>query len=77
MTEDSLRFKHVIIDPEGPQNPHIKAVGDVNHDGFIDITVAGSNGGPLVWYEYPDWTRHVLVDGLRMVSFSTWMETEI
>jgi len=60
MTDDPLRFKHVIIDPEGPQNPHIKAVGDVNHDGFIDIVVASSNGGPLVWYEYPDWTRHVI-----------------
>ena len=46
MTDDPLRFKHVIIDPEGPQNPHIKAVRDVNHDGFIDIVVASSNGGP-------------------------------
>ena len=43
-----LRFKHIIIDSEGPGNPHIKAVGDMNQDGFVDIVVASSNGGPLV-----------------------------
>ncbi|MCD6469835.1 VCBS repeat-containing protein [Candidatus Bathyarchaeota archaeon] len=55
-----LRFKHVIIDSEGPRDPHIKAVGDVNQDGFVDVVVASSSGGPLVWYEYPNWRKHVI-----------------
>jgi len=60
MADSVLRFEHVIIDRDAPVNPHIKAVGDVNQDGFIDIVVASSNGGPLVWYEYPEWTKHIV-----------------
>ena len=55
-----LRFEHIIIDPDGPENPHIKAVGDIDGDGFADIVIPSSNGGPLVWYRYPDWTRHII-----------------
>ena len=55
-----MQFKHIIIDPEAPYNPHIKIAGDINNDGFADIVIASSNNGPLVWYEYPNWTKHVI-----------------
>jgi hypothetical protein len=56
-----IRFEHIIIDSLSPRNPHIKIVGDVNGDGFVDIVVASSDDDPLVWYEYPNWTKHVIV----------------
>lgn len=53
-----ISFQHRIFDAHGPENPHIKAAGDLNGDGRGEILVASSNGGPLVWYEYPSGRRH-------------------
>jgi hypothetical protein len=50
---EMIKFEHVVIDAEGPRDPHIKAVGDINGDGIAEVVVASSKGGPLVWYEYP------------------------
>jgi len=60
MKTDIVRFEHIVVDAEGPTEPHIKAVGDINGDGIAEVIVPSSNGGPLVWYEYPDWTKHVI-----------------
>jgi hypothetical protein len=57
---EMIRFEHIIVDMKGPENPHIKAVGDINSDGVAEIVVASSNGGPLVWYERPDWKKHII-----------------
>ena len=58
---ERIHFKHVIIDAEGPADPHIKAIGDINGDGIAEVIIPSSKGGPLVWYEYPNWTKHVIV----------------
>lgn len=51
-------FKHVIVDADGPENPHVKTVGDLNGDGKDELVVASSAGGPLVWYDLVDLSRH-------------------
>ncbi len=58
----SVNFRHRIIDSDGPENPHIKTAGDITGNGAEDALVASSNGGPLVWYEAPDWRRHVIAE---------------
>ena len=55
-------FKHAIVDDDGPDKPYAKIIGDIDKDGFIDIAIGGREG-PLVWYKYPDWTKHVISEG--------------
>lgn len=54
----SNMFEHVIVDADGPENPHTKTVGDLNGDGRVELIVASSAGGPLVWYDLADLGRH-------------------
>lgn len=55
-------FERVVIDEAPPRNPWIKIVGDLNDDQRADIVIGGS-AGPLVWYENPEWTRHLIAKG--------------
>jgi hypothetical protein len=55
-----MDFTRVTIDANGPENPHVKAAGDLRGEGLDAIVVASSAGGPLVWYEPPGWDRHVI-----------------
>jgi len=57
-----VTFRHTIIDEQGPLNPHIKVAGDINGDGSDDLVVPSSAGGPLVWYEAPEWRKHVIAE---------------
>ena len=62
MNTPEIPFKHVIVDKDTPLNPHIKAVGDISGNGLADIVIPSSKEGPLVWYEAPDWKKHVIAD---------------
>ncbi len=53
-------FEHVVIDEDGPQDPHAKAVGDLDGDGQDELIVASSAGGPLVWYDLETFEKHVI-----------------
>jgi hypothetical protein len=55
-----MSFDHVILDANGPSNVWGKSVGDLNHDGRPDLIAGGRNGGGLVWYENPSWTRRTI-----------------
>lgn len=54
----SIPFKHVVVDQQGPLNPWGKSVGDLNGDQRPDLIVGGSKSGGLVWYENPTWSKH-------------------
>jgi len=55
-----VNFKHVIVDAAGPENPHVKAAGDLQGAGRAAVIVASSAGGPLAWYDYPELEKHVI-----------------
>lgn len=57
-----IPFQHVVIDENGPRDPWIKAVGDLDGDGLADVIIGGQRG-PLVWYAYPKWTKTILAEG--------------
>jgi len=50
------------IDDAPPAKPYYKMLGDIDADGYLDIVIAGAQG-PMIWYRYPDWTKHELAAG--------------
>jgi hypothetical protein len=58
LAADPIPFRHVIIDGSPDLTRPAKSVADMNGDGYIDIVCGGSTG--LFWYEYPNWTKHVI-----------------
>jgi hypothetical protein len=59
----------VVVDADNPLDPHCKAAGDMDGDGYPDLLAASASGGGLFWYRYPEWTKHRIADG----SFTTDM----
>ena len=64
-----LLFRLVVVDRENPADPHCKAAGDIDGDGYPDLLAASASGAGLYWYQYPDWSKHRIAEG----SFTTDM----
>ncbi len=46
---------------------------DVNHDGKIDLVVLSAGTADLVWFENPNWERHVIAPNLHgMIYLAAW-----
>jgi hypothetical protein len=46
---------------------------DVNHDGKIDLIALASGMTELVWFENPNWKRHVIARDLHgMINLAAW-----
>ena len=65
-------FEEVPVDTASLTDPWMKALGDLNGDGQLDLIVC-YRSGPLVWHEYPDWTRHTINNG----SWSSGTTTDV
>lgn len=63
-------FQEVVIDTSPPVDPWMKAVGDLNGDGMLDLVLSGRSG-PLVWYENPSWTRRTISTATGSAGSST------
>ncbi|MBI5474999.1 MAG: VCBS repeat-containing protein, partial [Ignavibacteriae bacterium] len=52
-------FRYVLIDANNPRHPHTTAVGDIDGDGYVDVTNASADGytDGLYWYRYPTWQK--------------------
>ncbi len=57
-----LHLEHVIVDEEGPRDPWVKILADIDGDGLLDVAVGG-RVGPLVWYHFPDWKKALITEG--------------
>jgi len=71
-----ITFEHVIIDKDAIGH---REVGDINRDGFNDIVAVNSGGSEhsILWYEYPDWERHLIVNINRFSDYKAYRSCDM
>jgi len=71
VTAGTPMWTHVVVDSQMAGDD--KALVDIDGDGYLDIVVGGMAGSePLTWYEYPNWTKHVIASAAT--EFTTEMD---
>ena len=58
----SVAFQERVIDAEPGKVVYAVTTADVNNDSMLDAIVVTE--GRVLWYEAPEWTPHVLLDGV-------------
>ena len=58
----NISFTHDIVDADGPKDPWIKIIADIDGDLNQDIIIGGHNG-PLVWYAFPTLENLLIAKG--------------
>jgi len=72
MSAEQLQFREHIIAADLTGGYQVVAC-DVNHDGKMDLIALASGMTELVWFENPDWNRHVIARNLsRMINLAAW-----
>lgn len=66
------QFREHVIATDLKGGYHVVAI-DMNHDGKIDLIALASGMKELVWYENPNWERHVITGNLNhMINVAAW-----
>jgi hypothetical protein len=55
----TVPFDEEVVDATGTGSPWMKAVGDLDNDGKLDLIVADRDG-PVVFYRNPSWNRIII-----------------
>lgn len=66
----TVPFEQITVDSSGPQDPWMKAVGDIDGDGRVDLIVVG-RGGPVVAYHNPSWSKVTISSDIGSAGTTT------
>jgi hypothetical protein len=69
-------FIESVIDSNPPFDPWMKAIGDIDLDGKLDLIVAGREG-PIVWYKNPNWTKTTILNAFNGTGMADSSSTGI